>query len=108
VRPGADGFERFFERIVDLMVESVGFVELVVGARGALGDYDGDERLAGLVDAPLRRAQAVGRIASTVTVGDVALALRMIYGVAASARDADQRRADVQRAYASITFPWRR
>lgn len=105
-RPGVDGFDRFFARLVDLMVESVGFVELVVGARGVLADYDGDERLAALVEGSLGRAQAVGRIASTVTVDDVALALRMIYGIAATARDADQRRADVARARAIATAPW--
>lgn len=105
-RPGADGFDLFFGRLVDRMVESVGFVELVVGARGALADYDGDERLAALVVGPLGRAQAGGRIAATVSVEDVALGLRMIYGVAATARSAEQRRADVQRAYATVTAAW--
>src|SRR5690554_4182318 len=39
-RTGPDAFERFFERLVELMVESVGFIEMVVGARGVVEDYD--------------------------------------------------------------------
>ncbi len=41
-----------------------------------------------------------------LTVDDVALALRMLYGVAATARDADQRRADVARVQALVAASW--
>ncbi|WP_413451612.1 helix-turn-helix domain-containing protein [Georgenia phoenicis] len=104
--PGPDAFERVFERLVGLMVESVGFVELVVGARGVV-DYDGDERLAQLVAGPLARSQEAGRVAARVTVDDVALALRMIYGVAATVRDEARRRADVERVKALALERWR-
>ncbi len=105
--PGPDAFERLFDLLVEQMVESVGFVELVVGARPAVADYDGDERLAELVTGPLTRAQREGLIAPHVTVDDVALALRMIYGVATTARDAGGRREDASRVRELATAPWR-
>lgn len=104
---GPDAFERFFERLVELMVESVGFVEMVVGARGVVEDYDGDARLAQLLAAPLARGQEAGRVAARVTVDDVGLALRMIYGVAATARGEARRRADVERVSALVLSRWR-
>lgn len=107
-RSEPDAFERLFARLVELMLESVGFVELIVGARGVVADYDGDERLAELLSAPLARAQAADRVTSQVTVADVAMTLRMIYGVAATARDVDQRRADVGRVQELIVARWRR
>ncbi|PYF97896.1 transcriptional regulator, TetR family [Georgenia satyanarayanai] len=106
-RTDPDVFERFFERIVELMVESVGFVELVVGARGVVEEYDGDERLARLLTTPLARGQEAGRVASRVTVDDVGLALRMIYGVAATARGDAGRRADVERVRDLVLSRWR-
>lgn len=98
-------FERLFTRTVELMVESMGFVELVVGARGV--EDAGDERLAELVTGPLHRAQAAGRVRPEVTLAEVSLALRMIYGVAATARDDARRSADVARTAALITARWR-
>lgn len=100
-----DVFERVFVRLVELVVESVGFVELVIGARGVVEDYDGDERLAQLLAAPLRRSQEAGRVAPYVAVDDVGLALRMIYGVAATARAG--RRADVERVRDLVLERWR-
>lgn len=105
--PGPDAFERFFVRLGELVVESVGFVELVIGARGVVEEYDGDERLARLVAAPLGRSQEAGRVALRVAVEDVGLALRMIYGVAATARTDDDRRADVERVRDLVLSRWR-
>ncbi len=104
---GPDAFARFFERIVELMIESVGFVELVVGARGVVEDYDGDERLARLLATPLAHGQDAGRVSRDVTTDDVAIALRMIYGVAATARDESRRRADVERVRDLVLRRWR-
>lgn len=106
-QPGPDVFERFFERLVDLMVESVGFVEMVVGARGVVEEYDGDERLAQLLTVPLTRSQEAGRVAPHLTADDVGLALRMIYGVAATARGDAGRRADVERVRDLVLSRWR-
>ena len=106
-RTEADAFERLVDRLVELMVESVGFVELVVGARGVVEDYDGGRRLADLLTGPLARAEEAGRIAPHVGVDDVELALRMVYGVATTAQDEDHRRADVARAQALATARWR-
>ncbi|WP_324650273.1 hypothetical protein [Georgenia sp. H159] len=77
-----------------------------MSSSGAVEDYDGDRRLAELVAPPLERARQAGRVAAGVTVDDVALALRMIYGAAATARDGDQRRLDVEQAHAVVTAPW--
>src|SRR5690625_566543 len=55
---GPDAFERFFARLVDLMIESRGFVELVGGARADYGDGAG--RVATLVAGPLGRAERPG------------------------------------------------
>ncbi|QDB78010.1 TetR/AcrR family transcriptional regulator [Georgenia sp. 311] len=102
-----DAFERVVARMVELMVESVGFVELVVGARGVVTDYQGDRQLAEILTGPLERARAAGLTAPDIGVEAVALALRMIYGVATTARDDDQRRADVAAALSLVTTRWR-
>ena len=102
---GPDAFERFFARLVDLMIESLGFVELVVGARA---DYeDGAGRLAALVTGPLARAQRAGVVAGEVTIADVDLALRMVYGVAVTALDDEQRARDVRAVHAELLTRWR-
>lgn len=101
----ADAFERFFARLVDLMIESLGFVELVVGAKV---DYDdGAGRLAALVTGPLQRAQQADRMAAGLTVADVDLGLRMVYGVAVTALDDDQRVRDVRAVHAELLTRWR-
>lgn len=106
-QPGADVFERFFERLVGLMVESLGFVEMVVGTRGVVEDYDGGERLTQLITTPLSRGQEAGRVRPDVTADDVAIGLRMIYGVAATAHDDARRRSDVERVRDLVLTRWR-
>ncbi len=105
-RPTPDAFEQLVDQVVEFMLQSFGFVELVVGARGVLGDYDGEQRLRRLLSGPLQRAQADGRVAMNLTEDDVALGLRMIYGVAATARGDAERDAAVRRAQRIITATW--
>ncbi|GAA2688007.1 TetR/AcrR family transcriptional regulator [Actinoplanes palleronii] len=82
--PDAGAFGRLWERMVHLTVESAAFVEMVVDARRSTTEYTGGERLHALVGATLPRAQAAGLVPAGVTVDDVLLAHRMVYGVIAT------------------------
>ncbi|NLE99323.1 MAG: TetR/AcrR family transcriptional regulator [Propionibacterium sp.] len=105
--PRPDALERFFSRLVELTLESLGFVELVVGARGAMDEYDGDRRFRRLAEAALTRAQEAELVRADLTPDDVTLGLQMIYGVAVTARD-DARRASVLRVQAILATLWAR
>ena len=105
-RHAPDAFERLVDQVIEFMLESFGFVELVVGARGVLGDYDGEQRLQKLLSGPLQRARDGRRVGAHLTEEDVALGLRMIYGVAATAREDAERAAAVRRAQRIVTATW--
>ena len=75
-----DTFERLWRRLLDLMVEAAAFVEMVVESRATLRDDAGAGRLAALLETPLARARASGRVSADRRVRDVTLALSMIYG----------------------------
>jgi AcrR family transcriptional regulator len=79
--PGAEAFGRLWGCMVELTVESAAFVEMAVDARRSLPDYTGGERLHALIAATLPRAQAAGLVNPQLTVEDVHLAHRMMYGV---------------------------
>lgn len=85
--PGAGAFARLWERMVHLTVESAAFVEMAVDARRSMPAYRGAERMSALVRETLPRAQSAGLTDPTLTVDDVLLAHRMIYGVIATAVD---------------------
>lgn len=105
--PDDAAFDRLWDRLVALTLESFGFVEMVVDARGTLADYDGDEDLRRLVAPLLGRAQRAGLVRPDLEVDDVALGLRMVYGVAATSADPGRTRAEVQRAQTVLRDHWR-
>lgn len=77
--PGA--FGRLWERLVAVTVEAAAFVEMAVDARRSMPGYTGAKRLQAVVAATLPRAQQAGLVDPRITVDDVLLAHRMIYGV---------------------------
>lgn len=84
-RPGA--FARFWNRVVDLTVTDSAFVEMVVDARRTQEDYDGGQRLRGMIMSLLARAHRAEEVPATLTVDDLVLIQRMVYGVVVTAHD---------------------
>ncbi|MGA4668316.1 TetR family transcriptional regulator [Propionibacteriaceae bacterium Y1923] len=87
-----EAFTRLVDRVLALTVDSLGFIEMVVGSRADLDSLDGERRLTDLVARPLVRAQHAGLVGASVTPFDVELGLQMVYGAAVMARDEQQRR----------------
>jgi AcrR family transcriptional regulator len=98
--PGA--FGRLSSLLVELTIEASAFVEMVVDARATLPDYRGTERLRGLVEETLPRAQRVELVDPALTVDDVLLAWRMVFGVVVTAAGPGELRAAVDRAVALL------
>lgn len=103
----ADTFERLFSALLDMTVHSLGFIELVVGTRELMANYDGGQRLTHLVGESLERAKDAGLIAAWVTPAEVELGLRMGYGAAVTAREAVHRAESVQRVREILALLWR-
>ncbi|WP_239520282.1 TetR/AcrR family transcriptional regulator [Blastococcus saxobsidens] len=103
--PGPDAFGRLWVRLVDLTIEASAFVEMVVDARDSLPRYPGAERLRALVATTLPPARQAGLTDASVTVDDVLLAWRMVFGVVATAPDRDQVRTAVSRAVSLLRLP---
>lgn len=78
--PGPGCFLRLWRRLIGFTVESTAFVETAVDARRQLVNYRGPERLVGLLSGPLARAQEAGLVDPALTVGDLMLLQRMVYG----------------------------
>ncbi|MGY1846742.1 TetR/AcrR family transcriptional regulator [Blastococcus sp. SYSU DS1021] len=106
--PDAGSLGRLWSRLVDQAIETTAFVEMVVDARRNLPEYDGAERLLGLVEATLRPARDAGVAPPEVTADDVLLALRMTFGVVMTAATPDAVRPAVDRALALLDPPWAR
>ncbi|WP_433385741.1 hypothetical protein [Micromonospora sp. KLBMP9576] len=85
--PDAGAFGRLWDRLIQMTVESAAFVEMAVDARRNMPEYAGATRLHSLVRDTLPRAQAAGLVDRRITVDDVLLAHRMIYGVIVTAVD---------------------
>ncbi len=96
--PDAGAFGRLWDRLVALTVDSAAFVEMAVDARRSLPGYTGGRRLQALIEVTLPRAQRAGLIDARITVDDVLLAHRMIYGVVVTEVEPAGVRAAVQRA----------
>lgn len=94
--PGA--FGGLWARIVRLTVESAAFVEMAVDARRSMPEYSGGERLQALIQATLPSDAGI-------TVDDVLLAHRMIYGVIATAVDPADIEPAVRRALRLLPRP---
>jgi len=103
--PDAGAFGRLWDRMVRLTVESAAFVEMAVDARRSLPDYGGAERLHALIERTLPRARAAGVVGPAITVEDVLLAHRMIYGVIATAVDPADVEPAVRRAQQLLRTP---
>ena len=100
--PGPDAFGSLWTRLLELTVEESAFVEMFLAARHDLADTDLGDRLPALIEATLPRAQSAGLVSARLTVADVMLLQRMVYGVVAtSVTDAEARDA-VDRALALL------
>lgn len=95
---GPDGFGALWSVLLEQTVRESAFVEMVLEARRLHPAYDGDDRLRVLVARTLPAARAAGRVPAGVTVDDVLLAWRMVFGVVVTAPTAQTARADVARA----------
>ncbi|GGN59661.1 TetR family transcriptional regulator [Actinoplanes lobatus] len=96
--PDEHTFGRLWKRMVELTIESAAFVEMAVDARRSMPDYTGPQHMLALVRTALPPAQAAGLVDARLTVDDVLLAHRMIYGVVATAPEPADIGPAVQRA----------
>ncbi|HHW82771.1 MAG TPA: helix-turn-helix transcriptional regulator [Actinomycetales bacterium] len=101
--PRPDAFWRAWDRLVDMTIESLAFVEMAVEARQSLPDYTGTTRLEALLASALARAQEAGAAPDGLTAMDVILTERMVYGIVASSTPADARQ-NVDQALALVTW----
>lgn len=85
--PDEHTFERLWQRLLSMVIESAAFVEMAVEARRTLPDYEGPERLSAVISEPLRLAQQAGRASSSMTPDDVLVGIRMAYGIVATSHD---------------------
>lgn len=99
-QPDAQTFSRLWSRLLDLTIEEAAFVEMAVDSRRTQRGYDGTERLGGLLEQPLALARAAGTVHPDLTVDDVLLAQRMVYGLVATAVDTTGLRESVEWALA--------
>ena len=100
--PDAGAFGRLWTRLLELTVEESAFVEMFLAARHDLTETDLAGRLPALVEATLPRAQSAGLVSADLTVEDVLLLQRMVYGVVATAVTDDEAREAVARALALL------
>ena len=100
--PDAGAFGRLWTRLVELTVEESAFVEMFLAARHDLAESDLAGRLPALVGTTLPRAQSAGLVPAHLTVADVLLLQRMVYGVVATAVTDDEARDAVARALALL------
>lgn len=98
--PGA--FARFWHRVVDLTITEAAFVEMVVDARRTQDDYDGGLRLRRMIEPLLDRALQAGEVPATLTVDDLVLIQRMVYGVVVTASDDAEARRSAARIMALV------
>lgn len=91
-------FSRLWRRLVEQTLDSTAFVEMVVDARQRVEVAELAERWPEILREPLRTAQAAKVIDTTLTVEDLALAERMVYGVIVTETDPSRARAATHRA----------
>jgi AcrR family transcriptional regulator len=97
-----EGFHRLWQRLLELTLDSVAFIEVAVDAREELAATGLGERLRRILDEPLARAQAAGGIDRRLSVDELGLVLRMAYGVLVTEPEPAQARAAVRRALALV------
>lgn len=99
---GPDAFRVLWRHVVDSLVESVGFLDAVLGPRGELGGRRPEQELATLLTEPFARAQEAGLVGSDLTLDDALLTLAMVHGAAHRAGDRQIRRELAYRALALV------
>ena len=82
---GDDAFFRFWEGMIDLVVESSAFIEMAVDARRTHPDYDGEARFRSILAPLLGRALAAGHLPGYLSLDDLVLAQRAAYGAVVTA-----------------------
>ena len=98
----AHTFGRLWTRLIELTVEESAFVEMFLDARRNLPQTDIGERLPALVARALPPARAAGLVNPRLTVDEVMLAQRMVYGVVATAIGPEQTKESVRQALALL------
>ena len=97
-----EAFRRFWRRVVEQTITEAAFVEMVVDARRTQDDYDGGERLRRMIEPLLDRARRDGEVPAELTVDDLVLVQRMVYGVVVTAQDAVEARTSAVRVMALV------
>jgi AcrR family transcriptional regulator len=100
--PDPEAFARLWALIIDKTIDEAAFVEMVVDSRRQAVGYDGAERMRTLLGPPLARAQDAGLVDARLTVEDVMLAQRMVFGIVVTTIDPAGLREQVARALAAV------
>lgn len=98
--PGA--FGTLWQQVVETLVDSVGFLDVVLGPRGELHGRLPAAELADLLAGPLEQARAAGLVDADLTLADVMLTLAMVHGAAHRVDGAAGRRDAAYRALALV------
>jgi len=85
--PSPAAFAGLWRTIVHHVIHDAAFIDTVVDARRVIPDYDGLGRWHRLLGPALARAQRAGLIAADVTVVEIDLSVRMLYGVVVTASE---------------------
>lgn len=98
---GPEAFGVLWRHVVDTLVDSVGFLDAVLGPRGELGRRRPDQELAALLAEPFDRARSAGLVDEHLSLEDAMLTLAMVHGAAHRAAD---RRAREELAYRALAL----
>lgn len=98
--PGAFGV--LWQHVIDSLVESVGFLDAVLGPRGDMAGRRPERELATLLARPFEQAQGAGLLAPELTLDDLMLTLAMVHGAAHRAGDRQTRQELAYRALALV------
>ncbi|WP_216628976.1 TetR/AcrR family transcriptional regulator [Serinibacter arcticus] len=88
--PSPSTFGRLWNLLLEQTVREAAFVEMMLEARLARSEYDGETRLRVALASALERAQAAGAVTDQLDVSGVLLAWRMAFGIVATAPSPDE------------------
>ena len=94
---GSGDFLQLWRQLLELLLSSTAFIELVVDRRHEVDGARFGQRLRQVLAGPLARAQADGAVARDLTVDDLTLVLRMVYGAVVTETDVAAARAAARR-----------